>query len=268
MRRRRRSGWPRAYLVPLAAGLALGVDEVRDVLERNLLTTGRRVGQLLHPHVLERTSSAGQVRYRLALFDAAPDGSFDLGDLMRRAGLAAAEAATAVLGAGGGALPLGDLPLSVRIASLTAGGDSRFGVALDIPVGKQFVLFDSSDVRLSLEVVDEWLADPGIAPPTVGGRGLELYVAAHSRRRGPVAGSPGGRARSGTADRPTGRREAARPRGHAPLGRRARLPGQGHHHARRPRRWPPRARPVRAPARRCRRQPGGRQLHGADERRR
>ena len=62
----------------------------------------------------------GQVRYRLALFDAAPDGSFDLGDLLRRAGLAAAEAATAVLGAGGGALPLGDLPLSVRIASLTA----------------------------------------------------------------------------------------------------------------------------------------------------
>ena len=65
-------GLARAYLVPLAAGLALGVDEVRDVLERNLLTTGRRVGQLLHPHVLKRTSSAGQVRYRLALFDAAP----------------------------------------------------------------------------------------------------------------------------------------------------------------------------------------------------
>ena len=104
---------------------------------------------------------------------------------MRRAGLAAAEAATAVLGAGGGALPLGDLPLSVRIASLTAGGDSRFGVALDIPVGKQFVLFDGSDVRLSLEVVDEWLADPGIAPPTVGGRGLELYVL-----RIPAAGDP------------------------------------------------------------------------------
>ena len=79
---------------------------------------------------------------------------------------------------------------------------------------------------------------------------------------------PSGRARSGTADRPTGRREAARPRGHAPLGRRARLPGQGHHHARCPRRWPSRARPVRAPARRCRRQPGGRHVHGADERRR
>ena len=104
-------GLARAYLVPLAAGLALGVAEVRDVLERNLLATGRHVGQLLHPHVLERTSSGGQVRYRLALFDAEPDGSFDLGDLMRRTA-GRRRGGDGRAGQGGGALPLGDLPLS------------------------------------------------------------------------------------------------------------------------------------------------------------
>ena len=72
--------------------------------------------------------------------------------------------------------PFGDLPLAVHIASLADGADTRFGVGLDIPAGQQFVIFDSEDARLSLEVVDDWLGDPAISPPTVGGRGLELFV--------------------------------------------------------------------------------------------
>ena len=129
-------------------------------------------------------STAGGVSYRLSLFDAEPDGSFDFIVLLRRIGLAAADAATAVLAMGGGVLPLGDLPLAVRIASL-GGADARFGVAVDIPADRQFVIFDSADDRFPLEVIDDWLDDPAITPATVGDRGLEMYVLTI-----PAAGEP------------------------------------------------------------------------------
>ncbi len=176
-------GLARAYLIPLAAGLVLEVDEVRAALEVNVTSTSSKLGQLMHPHVLQRTTPGGQPRYRLALFDTAPDGSFDLDLLLRRVALAAAQAANALLGnAAGGGLPLGDLPLAVRIASDNVGGATLFGVGLDIPSDRQFVLFDAGDARLSLEVVEDWLDD---FTGTGTGRGLELFAL-----RVPAAGQP------------------------------------------------------------------------------
>ena len=176
-------GLARAYLIPLAAGLVLEIDQIRAALETNLVSTTRKLGQLLHPSVLERTTSAGQAHYRLSLFDTAPDGSFGFPLLLRRVALAAAEAANALLsGPSGGGLPLGDLPLAVRIASDTSAGASLFGIGVDIPADRQFVVFDAGDARLSLEVIDEWLDD---FTGTGTGRGLELFAL-----KVPAAGQP------------------------------------------------------------------------------
>ena len=205
-------------------------------LERNVvLHQHDALGQLIRPHVFERTSlGGGQVRYRLSLFDPAADGSFDLGNLVRpvagspRRGRRPPTRSSRARG--GRCCRSATCRCPVNIASVPT-QRSRFGVGLDIPAGEQFVLFDSSDVRLSLEVVDDWLADLHRRSRRTAAAGSSC---SSSGCRPP--GSPRSRpvviAGLGAPDRHAGRRQADRPRGDHPLGRRARLPGQGLRRAR------------------------------------
>ena len=179
-------GLARAYLIPIAAELIFNITEIRDLLEANLLSTGQKLGQLLHPNVLARTTSGG-VHYRLSFLDANPDGSFDPLALLTRALSTAANAASAVLGGSASrGLPLpGGVPLAVNLASETDGSGTRYGITLTIPPHKQIELFSTSSARLSIEVVDDWLSDPAITQPVAGAAGIDVLVV-----RIPTAGTP------------------------------------------------------------------------------
>ena len=268
-------GLVRAYLAPLAGELVLMIDEVRALLEAPIVApetgqpTPRKLGEVLHPDVLVRTTTGG-VRYRLSLLDAAVDGSFDPLLLLRRVLQTAANAAIEVINTrtDGGLAISEDVPLTVRLAKLDETGGTRYGVGITIPADKQLELFSSSDVRLSLEVHDDWLSDAAIQPPVTGGPGLELFLV-----RIPTTGTPSIAPRM--VIKGLGLR-IDKPEGAKLIDLAVTLRSIGLHayvdkdfdsagHARR---RPPRARPARAAPRERERQPGRAELPLAEQGRR